>query len=48
MKQQQFEFMKNMKKDYEALGEQIGILLNEKQESIRTINFSFLFCILIF
>jgi hypothetical protein len=33
MKQEQFEFMKNMKKDYEALGEQIGILLNEKQES---------------
>ena len=31
MNQQQFEFMKNMSKDYESLGEQIGILLNEKQ-----------------
>ena len=33
MKQQQFEFMKNMKKDYVPLTREIGILLNEKQES---------------
>lgn len=31
MSQQRFEFMKDMNPDYEALGEQIGILLNEKQ-----------------
>ena len=29
--QQQFEFMKNMPKDYQVLGAQIGTLLNEKQ-----------------
>ena len=33
MKQKQFDFMQNVPKDYEALGEQIGILLNEKQKS---------------
>lgn len=31
MSQQKFEFMKNLNPDYEAIGEQIGILLNEKQ-----------------
>lgn len=33
MTQQQFEFMQTLPKDYETLGEQIGILLNEKQQS---------------
>lgn len=33
MSQQKFEFMKNLNPDYEAIGEQIGILLNEKQSA---------------